>query len=135
MQYLQKNMALKWFFCLQINTKVFNKVIVFWMCVTRLAQSTQNKKFAIYLQYLKQNGKNEVDFLLFFKCYLAVPRPTLGHSQGGSLTNSMLITAFVHVPSKDHRGSHNKVGSLSLAEHLADFDWEPFDSDCDALTQ
>ena len=30
----------------------------------------------------------------FFNCYLAVPRPTLGHSQGDSLTNSMLITAF-----------------------------------------
>ena len=64
MQYLQKNMGLKWFFCLQINTKVFYKVIVFWMCVTRLAQSTQNNKFAISLQYLKENGKNEVDFLL-----------------------------------------------------------------------
>ena len=64
MQYLQKNMGLKWFFCLQINTKVFYKMIVFWMCVTRLDQSTQNKKFAIYLQYLKENKKNKVDFLL-----------------------------------------------------------------------
>ena len=32
--------------------------------VTRLAQSTQNSKFAIPLQYLKENGKNEVNFLL-----------------------------------------------------------------------
>ena len=30
----------------------------------------------------------------FFNCYLAVRMPTLGHSQGGSLTNLMLITAF-----------------------------------------
>ena len=30
----------------------------------------------------------------FFNCYLAVPQPTSGHSQGDSLTNSMLITAF-----------------------------------------
>ena len=30
----------------------------------------------------------------FFNCYLADPRPTLGHSQGDSLTNPMLITAF-----------------------------------------
>ena len=29
----------------------------------------------------------------FFNCYLGVPRPTLGHSQGDSLTNLMLITA------------------------------------------
>ena len=30
----------------------------------------------------------------FLNCYLAVQRPTLGHSQGGRLTNLMLITAF-----------------------------------------
>ena len=30
----------------------------------------------------------------FFNCYLAAPLPTLGHSQGDSLTNPMLITAF-----------------------------------------
>ena len=58
-----KIMGLKWFFCLQINTKVFYKVIVFWICVTRLAQRNQNNKFAISLQYFKGNGKNEVDFL------------------------------------------------------------------------
>ena len=35
------------------------------------------------------------DSLVFsFNCYLAVPRPTLGYSQGDSLTNSMLITTF-----------------------------------------
>ena len=56
---------MKWFFCLQINPKVFYEAIVsFWVCVTRLVQSTQNNKFAISLQYLKKNGKNEVDFLL-----------------------------------------------------------------------
>ena len=64
MQYLQKNMGLKWLFCLQLNKKVFYKVIVFWMCVTRLTQSTQNTKFAMSLQYLKENGKNGDDFLL-----------------------------------------------------------------------
>ena len=33
-------------------------------------------------------------FFFFFNCYLADPRPTLSHSQGDSLTNTMLITAF-----------------------------------------
>ena len=28
----------------------------------------------------------------FLNCYLAVPQPTLGHSQGDSFTNPMLIT-------------------------------------------
>ena len=51
-------------FCLQINTKVFYKAIIsLWVCVTRHAQSTQNNKFAISLQYLKENVKDEVDFL------------------------------------------------------------------------
>ena len=39
-------------------------LVSFWVCVTRLAQSTQNNKFAISLKYLKENRKNEVDFLL-----------------------------------------------------------------------
>ena len=114
MQYFQKNMGLKWFFYLQINTKVFYKVIVFWICLTRLAQSTQNNNFAIYLQYLTENGKNEVDFFFFFfKCYLAVPWPNFGHSQGDCLTNSMLITAFVQVQPKGYWEPHNKVGPLA----------------------
>ena len=29
--------------------------------------------------------------IIFFNSYLAVPRPTLGHSQGGTLTNLMLM--------------------------------------------
>ena len=38
--------------------------LLFWVFVARHAQSTQNNKFAISLQYLKENWKNEVDFLL-----------------------------------------------------------------------
>ena len=38
-----------------------------------------------------------ISIFYFFNCYLAVPRPTLDHSQGDSLTNPMLITAFVQV--------------------------------------
>ena len=34
-------------------------------------------------------------FFFFFNCYLADPQPFLGHSQGDSLTNPMLITAFL----------------------------------------
>ena len=33
------------------------------MCIARHAQSTQNNKFTISLQYLKKNVKDEVDFL------------------------------------------------------------------------
>ena len=34
-----------------------------WKCVARHAQSTQNNKFVISLQYLKENVKHKVDFL------------------------------------------------------------------------
>ena len=34
------------------------------MCVSRHAQITQNKKFAVSLQYLKKEVSDEVDFLL-----------------------------------------------------------------------
>ena len=33
----------------------------------------------------------------FFICYLAVPRPALGHSRRGSLTNPMLITLLLSI--------------------------------------
>ena len=53
----------KLIFCLQINSKTFYKLIVsLWVCIARHAQSTQNN-FTISLQYLKENMKDEVDFL------------------------------------------------------------------------
>ena len=61
-------------------------------------------------------------FFFFFNCYLAVPRPTLGHSQGDSLTNPMLITAFVHIRPEGPQEPRNEVGSLSPAERLAGFE-------------
>ena len=53
---------------------------------------------------------------------MAVPRPTLGHSQGDSLTNPMLITAFVHIRPEGHREPRSEVGSLSPAERLVGFE-------------
>ena len=38
-----------------------------------------------------------VFFNNFFSCYLAAPWQNLSHSQGGSLTNSMFITAFLTI--------------------------------------
>ena len=46
----------------------------------------------------------------------------LGHSQGDSLTNPMLITAYVHVRLGGHREPRNVIGSLSPAERLAGFE-------------
>ena len=59
-----KAWGMKLVFCLQINIKVFYKMIVsLWMCIARYIQSTHNNKFTISLEYVKQNVKDEVDFL------------------------------------------------------------------------
>ena len=55
----------------------------------------------------------------FFDCYLAAPRPTLDHFQGGSLTNPMLITTFFFLfRPKGHPERRSEVGSLNPAERM-----------------
>ena len=51
-----------------VNTNVFYEMILSSsMCANRVTQSTQNNKFAVSSQYLKENRKNEVYFLLVDK--------------------------------------------------------------------
>ena len=44
-------------------------VVSLWVFLARGAQSTKNNQFTIYLQYLKENTKDEVDFLPADKCW------------------------------------------------------------------
>ena len=46
------------------------------------------------LEYISLNPLKIAWKEFFLNCYLAVPRPTLGHYRRGSLTHPMLITAF-----------------------------------------
>ena len=54
------------------------------MRLVKLAQSTQNNKFAISFQYLKKTDKDELDFLpvdkRFYQRFLHVDSITLGMS-------------------------------------------------------
>ena len=50
--------------------------------------------------------------LIFFNFYFAVPQPTLGHSQGDSLTNPMLINAFNH--DVNHNFNPMVIGNLTM---------------------
>ena len=61
-------------------------------------------------------------FVVFFNCYLAALRPTMDHSQGDSLTNPMLITAFELFWPECYREPHNKVGHLSPGKCLMSFE-------------
>ena len=85
--------------CLQINTKIFYKLIVsLWECKFRHAQSTQNNKFAISFHYLKENVKDEVDFL-----HAEVHE---GHLQ----FNTMILIGMV----KHSQSSRNSKFAMSL---------------------
>ena len=57
----------------------------------------------------------------FFICYLAVSRSILGHCRGGSLTNRMLITAFLLLI-LTRRSPYNEFLPWSLVEHLLGFE-------------
>ena len=64
LQYLEKNKVKDNFFCMQISIKVSLKQIPsFLVAMAMHVQSTQTNKFVIYLQYLKKEGRHEVDFL------------------------------------------------------------------------
>ena len=57
---------MKFIFGMQINIEVFYKLILsFWVCATRHAQSTRNKKFAYLCNISRKawGGGGEVDFL------------------------------------------------------------------------
>ena len=57
----RKTWGMKLIFCLWRNTKVFYRLIASpWVCRVRHAQSN---KFAISLQYLKENVEDELDLL------------------------------------------------------------------------
>ena len=46
-----------------IVKRFFNVMLSFLICVSRHAQITQNKRFAISLQYIKRKVNDKVDFL------------------------------------------------------------------------
>ena len=55
---------MKLVFCLHVNARIFYKLIIsLWVYIAKHTQSIQNNKFLISLQYLKENVKDEVDFL------------------------------------------------------------------------
>ena len=67
--YLEKHGGMKLGFCLQINTKVFSKLLVsVWVCMASNAESTQKNKFTTSWQSIRENVKNEVNILPTDKC-------------------------------------------------------------------
>ena len=51
-------------FCMKISIKVFYKLEAsLLLAIPKNAESTQNSKFVIFLQYLTKEGRDEADFL------------------------------------------------------------------------
>ena len=49
---------------MKISIKIFYKLVVsFLLFIARHAHNTQNRKFVISFQYLKKEGKDELNFL------------------------------------------------------------------------
>ena len=72
--------------------KVFYKLIVsLWVCVARYAKDTQNNKFTISLQYLKENVKDEVNFLPADKCQRFLQTNTIILGVCGQVCPSLLF--------------------------------------------
>ena len=78
----------------------------------------------LVISYGKIISKQDFDDVrcFFCICCLAASRPILGYSQGDSLRNLILITAFQLFWPKAHREPCNEVGSVSPAKHLEGFE-------------
>ena len=88
-------------------------------------------KYSCFEKFRELPGKTSVtqfliihlqDPSIIFNCYLAAPRPTLGHYRGDSLTHPMLITVCLHIRPECHRDPRSGVGFLSPAERLVGFE-------------
>ena len=101
-------------FCMKMNIKVFNNLTSSFL----VARSTQNGKFVIFLQYLKKERKNGVDFLitiqLFYKFGLSVLVGMVSHSQS---TQNNTVATFLHYLKKEVR---NEV-DVFVQENIKDF--------------
>ena len=73
-------------------------------------------------------------FIHFFNCYLAAPRPILGHCRGGSFTNPMLITAFSYFDLKVTGNLVTRLGLKARPSTQWDLNREPPDSESHTLT-
>ena len=91
---LRKKWVMKSIFCMQMSKKVSCKLILwFLMGMMKNSQSSQNSKFAISLQYLKKEVRDEVDFLHADKhqSFLQVDFNTLGINVPYRVTLSLLM--------------------------------------------
>ena len=89
----------------------------------------------LYFLFLKNPQTSKYIYIYIFNCYLASPRPTLGHYRGDSLTRPMLITAFFYIFDPKVTGSLvTGLGPWARPSAEWGLNREPSDSYYNALT-
>ena len=117
---------------LWVFTYYFTKIFVHLSVIAAVCYFSVHKLIGwdpanIYL--FKVNSRILEKRVIFFNCCLAAPRSTLGHTQGDSLTNCILIILTRRLPEP-----RNEVESLSPAERLVGLNREPSISNHNTLT-
>ena len=80
---------------MKINIKVFYKLISsFLVTITRHAQGTQNYQFFNIVEYLKREGRNEVDFLHIAKHQTFLQVDTINFGMCASHAQNMQNNKF-----------------------------------------
>ena len=73
-------------------------ILLFFFYKKKGFSGLKQKKWTPHIFYIIVHIQISWNFFFFFlNCYLAAPRPTLGHYRGDSLTHPMLITAFFYI--------------------------------------
>ena len=113
-----KAWEMKLSFCLEINTKVFYKMVITLNLISQTAQSTKNNPFTISLQYLKENMKDEVDFLPADKCwrFFQIDTIILGVC-GQACPNYLAIYKFANSRQHVKKGVSGAVYFLHAYKH------------------
>ena len=91
---IRKKWVIKLIFCMKISINVCYKFILwFWWAMVKHSQSPQNSKFAMFLQYLKKEVRDDVDFFHAdkYQSFLQVDFNTFGIRVSFRLILSLLL--------------------------------------------
>ena len=90
---------------MKIYIKIFYKLVVsFLLVIARLVQSTQNK-FAISLQYLKKEGRGEVDFL---------------HADKNQTSYKLILSILVEMASHTQSTQSNNFAKFAISQERSE---------------
>ena len=115
---------------LTIVKHFFNLIVSFFICVTRHAQNTQNKKFDISLQYLKREVNDKVDFLHagkhenLLRIDTMILMEIVKHLQSSQNSKFTMSAQYLKKEDRDKLTFHMQI-SIKVAYKLISTLWAP----------